>query len=261
MLLSDVIVDETNFLQSRPSGEFSSPEGNETLNSHDKTDNNASSKSVSQKSQYPEDDKSDNTKSDEQVCPKKVRKLNDDVQSVPHPIDSVLQETDHNAEPRRSDRLKGRPPVSYIDNDYDDYLMCAQSIISSAPSSFEEIKTRDDKSQWEKAIKDELESLSSNNTWTLVPRPQNRNIVDCKWIFTIKYDEFGKRVRHKARLVARGFSQEYMMDYNETFAPVARISSFRFITSFANQFNLLVHHMDVKTAFLNGNLKEEIFME
>lgn len=68
-------------------------------------------------------------------------------------------------------------------------------------------------------------------------------------------------MRYKARLVARGFSQEYLTDYNETFAPVARIASFRFIISFANQFNLLVHHMDVKTAFLNGELKEEIYMK
>lgn len=61
--------------------------------------------------------------------------------------------------------------------------------------------------------------------------------------------------------MARGFSQEYLVDYNETFAPVARISSFRFILAFSNQFNLLVHHMDVKTAFLNCLLKEEIYMK
>lgn len=82
----------------------------------------------------------------------------------------------------------------------------------------------------------------------------------CKWIFTIKSDGFRKPLRYKAGLVARGFSQEYLTDYNETFAPVARIASFRFI-SFANQRNLLIHHMDVKTAFLNGVLKEEIFMK
>ena len=110
--------------------------------------------------------------------------------------------------------------------------------------------------KWENAIKDEIDSLLTNNTWTLVTKPENRNIVDCKWIFTIKNDEFGNPVKYKARVVARGFSQEYLIDYNETFAPVARISSFRFIMAYANQFNLMVHHMDVKSAFLNGILKD-----
>ena len=71
----------------------------------------------------------------------------------------------------------------------------------------------------------------------------------------IKNDEFGNPIRYKACLAARGFSQEYLIDYNETFATGARISSFCFIIAFANQFNLLIHHMDVKTAFLNGTLK------
>ena len=75
-----------------------------------------------------------------------------------------------------------------------------------------------------------------------------------------KNDKFGNPIKYKARLVARGFSKEYLIDYNETFAPVARISSFHFIIAFANQFNLLIHHMDVKTAVLNGILKEEIYM-
>ena len=86
-------------------------------------------------------------------------------------------------------------------------------------------------------------------------KPVNKNIVDCKWVFAIKNDDFGNPIKYKARLVARGFCQEYLMDYNETFAPVARISSFRFIIAFVNQFNLLIHHMDVKTAFLHGEKK------
>lgn len=130
------------------------------------------------------------------------------------------------------------------------------------PKSYKEIELRDDlKHLWQNAIADEINSLIQNNTWIIVSKPANRNIVSCKWLFNIKNDEFGKPVKYKARLVARGFSQEYLTDYNETFAPVARISSFRFIIAFANQFNLLVHHMDVKTAFLNGDLNEEIYME
>ena len=95
----------------------------------------------------------------------------------------------------------------------------------------------------------------------MVKKPENKNIIDSKWVFSIKTDEFGNPVRYKARLVARGFSQQYQVDYFETFAPVARISTFRIILALANQFNLLIHHMDVKTAFLNGTLREEIYMK
>jgi len=88
-----------------------------------------------------------------------------------------------------------------------------------------------------------------------VQRPDNKNIVDCKWVFSIKQGEFGNLVKYKARLVARGFTQEYMTDYNATFAPVARICRFRFSLALSNQYDLMVHHMDVKTAFLYRTLK------
>lgn len=80
-------------------------------------------------------------------------------------------------------------------------------------------------------------------------------------VFTIKNDENGHPIKYKARLVARGFSQKYLLDYDETFAPVAKITTFRFLLAFSNNYNLLVHQMDVKTAFLNGILKEEIYMK
>lgn len=99
-----------------------------------------------------------------------------------------------------------------------------------------------------------------NKTWNLVQKPEGKNIVDCRWLFTLKNDEFGKPIRYKARLIARGFSQKFAEDYNEIFAPVARLPSFRILLAFANQNDLLIHHMDVKTAFLHGNLKEEIYM-
>lgn len=112
----------------------------------------------------------------------------------------------------------------------------------------------------ERAMKYKINSLKLNNTWTLVKRPENKNIVDCKWVLTIKNDEFENPVKYIARVVAEGFSQEYLIDYNETFAPVDRIASFRLLIAFSNQFNMLIHHMDVKTAFSNRNLKQEIYM-
>uniref|UniRef100_A0A6V7KQP7 Integrase catalytic domain-containing protein n=1 Tax=Bracon brevicornis TaxID=1563983 RepID=A0A6V7KQP7_9HYME len=163
-------------------------------------------------------------------------------------------------EPRRSDRIRELPPTSYEKiNTPEDCVLLVKSTLYEIPRTFHEIKFRDDKCQWEEAIKAEIDSLLINETWSLVPKPPGKNIVDCKWIFSIKTDEHGQLAKYKARLVARGFSQEYLTDYDETFAPVARIASFRFILAFANQFNLLIHHMDVKMAFLNGNLKEEIY--
>lgn len=163
------------------------------------------------------------------------------------------------AEIRRSERIKERPQVSYKDL-IENCIMNANALLNTIPNSFNEIKDRNDRVQWEEAITEELDSHFFNKTWSLVKKPEAKNIVDCKWVFTIKHDEFGRPVKYKARLVARGFTQEYLVDYDETFAPVARIASFRILISFSNHFNLKVHHMDVKTAFLNGTLQEEIYM-
>lgn len=189
-------------------------------------------------------------------------------QLVTSPINESISvpQTENNSRPelRRSERIQKRPKVSYREEDFDNlhsHLLSISQINITTPNSFDEIKFRDDRIKWEQAIKDELNSLQTNNTWSLVSKPNNRNIVGCKWVFTIKNDEHGNPWRCKARLVAKGFSQEYLSDYNETFAPFARISTFRILLAIANQFNLPVHHMDVKIAFLNGVLKEEIFME
>lgn len=259
----DVIVDETNFLKSRP---VVKPEGVNVENPRNETDaSDVQSKSVVKSQKYEhnktnlvEPSSNKNVKlghePNESVVETDVHKkcLSPDKSQTPIP-----------SEPRRSDRIKCRETISYNEdnNILDDYLLCAQSIVHKVPTSYQEIQNRDDRLQWEQAIKDEIDSLLINNTWSLVPKPHNRNIIDNKWVFTIKSDEYGNPLKYKARLVARGFSQEYLVDYNETFAPVARISSFRFILAFSNQFNLLVHHMDVKTAFLNGILKEEIYMK
>ena len=115
--------------------------------------------------------------------------------------------------------------------------------------------------QWEKAIREEYDSIIKNRTWTLVPRPANRNIVSCKWVFKHKLDENGRIIRWKARLVARGFTQVYGMDYLDTFAPVAKMASLRILFAVAAEEDLEIQQMDVITAFLGGNLEEEIFME
>jgi len=101
----------------------------------------------------------------------------------------------------------------------------------------------------------------TNNTWTLVPHPVGRKPVSCKWVFKIKQGANGEVERYKARLVARGFTQTCRVDYNETFAPVAKFTSIHCIFALAALEDMEIHQMDVKIAFLNGELEEEIYME
>ena len=272
VVVRDVIFNETNFLESR---QKINSKGVNSENSRNKTGGSnlvvpeVRLKSVEMESHKSDDNKSDMSKERHETIPNKIAKLdqksNKSVIKTDMHTESLSQVNENNenkfSEPRRSDRIKHQPCKSYNEeNTLYDYLLCAQSIVYKIPTSYNEIKDSENRIQWEKAIKDEINSLLFNKTWTLVSMPKNRNIVDCKWVFTVKNDEFGNPLKFKARVVARGFSQVYLTDYNETFAPVARIPSFRFVIAFSNQFNLLVHHMDVKTAFLNGILKEEIYM-
>ena len=94
-----------------------------------------------------------------------------------------------------------------------------------------------------------------------MPRPQNRKVIDTRWVFRNKLDEEGIVTRNKARLVAKGFSQAEGIDYDETFAPVARLEAIRMFLAFAAHSNFKVYQMDVKSAFLNGELDEEVYVE
>ena len=111
------------------------------------------------------------------------------------------------------------------------------------------------------AMREEWESLMKNGTFKIVPRPHDAKLVKSKWVYKIKTDENNLPVRFKARLVARGYSQRYGVDYFETFAPVARKDTIRVGLCVANSKWFKVHQMDVDTAFLVPNVEEEIYME
>ena len=107
----------------------------------------------------------------------------------------------------------------------------------------------------------EYAAFIQRETWTLVPRPIDANVVSCKWVYSLKYNPDGSIARYKARLVARGFSQAYGLDYHETFSPVARLSSIRVLFSIALDQSWPLHQLDVSNAFLYGDLDEKVFME
>ena len=100
----------------------------------------------------------------------------------------------------------------------------------------------------------------AHKTWEIVERPKGKNIVECKWIFTLKYKANGSLERHKARLVARKYTQTYGVDYQETFALVAKMNTIRILLSLATHYNWQLLQYNVKNAFLHGDLDEEIYM-
>ena len=108
---------------------------------------------------------------------------------------------------------------------------------------------------------EEMDSLDKNEAWKLVRLPARIKFIGSKWIFKNKLNADGKVDKYKARLVAKGYSQVEGIDFGEIFSPVAKLTSIRFLLSIAAAFDLEVEQMDVKTAFLHGDLEEEIYMK
>ncbi|GKA25222.1 retrovirus-related pol polyprotein from transposon TNT 1-94 [Tanacetum coccineum] len=129
-------------------------------------------------------------------------------------------------------------------------------------TSFEPKNYKDTLSQacWIKAMQEELHEFECLEVWELVPRPDKVMVITLKWIYKVKLDEMGEILKNKARLVARGYRQEERIDFEETFAPVARLDAIRIFLAYAAHMNMIVYQMDVKTAFLNGILREEVYV-
>jgi hypothetical protein len=157
--------------------------------------------------------------------------------------------------PRRSQRTR-KPAIS---NDYEIYNS-KEIQMEGDPTSFEEAMRSVHSSEWLEAMKDEIKSMSINDVWDLEGIPKGAKTVGYKWIYKTKCDSKGNIERYKARLVAKGFTQREGIDYNETFSPVSYKDSFRIVMALVAHYNLELHQMDVKTAFLNGDLYENIYM-
>ncbi|GJU42368.1 retrovirus-related pol polyprotein from transposon TNT 1-94 [Tanacetum coccineum] len=110
-------------------------------------------------------------------------------------------------------------------------------------------------------MQEEQNQFYRNKVWTLVTLPYGKIVIGSKWLFMNKKDKHGITTKNKARLVAQGYSQEEGIDYDETFAPVARMEAIRIFLAFATYMNFKVYQMDVKSAFLSGNMKEEVYVK
>lgn len=138
----------------------------------------------------------------------------------------------------------------------DIYQRC--NIAVCEPTNYEEAKTDQN---WIVAMKEELFMIEKNKTWELVSRPENRKVIGVKWVYRTKLNADGSINKHKARLVVKGYAQIPGVDYSDTFAPVARLDIIRLLLAVAAQKNWKVFQLDVKSAFLNGYLQEEIYVE
>jgi hypothetical protein len=130
--------------------------------------------------------------------------------------------------------------------------------IVTEPSSFQEA-VQDP--TWVDAMVEEYDSIVKNSVWDIVPRPIDKSVVGSRWIYKVKQAADGSVEKYKARFVAWGFSQIEGIDYGETFASVARYSSIRSILALSAQMGWPIHQMDVKNAFLNGIIEEEVYIE
>nr|GFA44265.1 retrovirus-related Pol polyprotein from transposon TNT 1-94 [Tanacetum cinerariifolium] len=150
-------------------------------------------------------------------------------------------------------------PVSTRLQLHEQALFCYYNafLTSVEPKTYKEALTQ---ASWIEAMQEELHEFERLEVWELVPRPDKVMVITLKWIYKVKLDELGGILKNKARLVARGYRQEEGIDFEESFSPVARLEAIRIFLAYAAQKNMVVYQMDVKTAFLNGNLREEVYV-
>nr|ABG22485.1 retrotransposon protein, putative, Ty1-copia subclass [Oryza sativa Japonica Group] len=180
---------------------------------------------------------------------------------IPSPI-TPPEQTEHTHEhvteedvseaPRRSKRQR---TAKSSGDDFTVYLM------DDTPKSILEAYASPDADYWKEAIRSEMDSIIANRTLEVTERPYGCKPVGCKWVFKKKLRPDGTIEKYKARLVAKGYTQKEGEDFFDTYSPVARLTTIRVLLSLAASHGLLVHQMDVKTAFLNGELDEEIYMD
>jgi cobalamin biosynthesis protein CobT len=174
-------------------------------------------------------------------------------QRSPHPRVHQAIQRDHPVNSILCDIHKGITTRSRVAHFCEHY-----SFVSSIEPYKVEDALRD--LDWVLAMQEKLNNFTRNEVWHLVPRP-NQNVVGTKWVFRNKQDEHGVVTRNKARLVAKGYSQVEGLDFDETYAPVARLESIRILLAYATYHGFKLYQMDVKSAFLNGPIKEEVYVD
>jgi hypothetical protein len=166
-----------------------------------------------------------------------------------------MQDVSHSKPTRRSQRVRR----SAISDDYEVYVS-EEIQIEGDPTSFEEVMRSIHSSKWLEAMKDEIRFMSAKKVWDLEFFSKEAKIVGYKWVYKTKCDSKGNIERFKARLVAKDITQRECIDYTEIFSPVSCKDSLRIIMASVTHYDLELYQMDVKTAFLNEDLLENVYM-
>ncbi|GKD28794.1 retrovirus-related pol polyprotein from transposon TNT 1-94, partial [Tanacetum coccineum] len=162
-----------------------------------------------------------------------------------HPLDNIIGEL--------------KRPVSTRLQLYEQVLFCYYDVFLSSvePNTYKDALTQ---SCWIEAMQEELNEFERLEVWKLVPHPDKVMVITLKWIYKVKLDELRGILKNKAHLVARGYHQEEGIDFEESFAPVARLDAIRIFLTYAAHMNMVIYQMDVKTTFLNGIMREEVYV-
>nr|GEU92572.1 retrovirus-related Pol polyprotein from transposon TNT 1-94 [Tanacetum cinerariifolium] len=185
----------------------------------------------------------------------------DSIHTIVHPDHQISQHNSKWTKDHPLENIIGQlaRPVSTRLQLYEQVLFCYYNafLTSVEPKTYKDALTQ---SYWIEAMQEELNKFELLEVWELVPRTDKVMVITLKWIYKVKLDEPGGILKNKARLVARGYRQEEGIDFEESFALVARLEAIKIFLAYATHKNMVVYQRDVKTTFLNGNLREEVYV-
>jgi hypothetical protein len=175
------------------------------------------------------------------------------------PVNNAADETHENIHEEDNGMVTRKSKRRRVAKSFgDDYIIY---LVDDTPKTIEEAYFSPDADLWKETIQSEMDSIMSNGTREVVDRPYGCKPVGCKWVFKKKFRPDGTVEKYKARLIAKGYTQKEGEDYFDTYSPVARLMTIRVLLFLVASHGLFIHQMDVKTTFLNGELKEEIYMD
>lgn len=192
------------------------------------------------------------------------RRVNERIQEQNDPIpENPLNSINDRSSLNNSRSRIPRPRTAQFQGNYRNFFSArlSRDRVEPEPTTFKQATNCRNAEKWMAAMHEEISSIDAHDVWELTDLPAGKKAIGSKWVYSIKHDVDGNIERYKARLVAKGFSQKYGEHYQEVFAPVGRPETFRILLSVAAEKNLFVNQFDVKTAFLNGKLTEEIYLK
>ncbi|KAK0180579.1 hypothetical protein PV327_002946 [Microctonus hyperodae] len=158
-------------------------------------------------------------------------------------------------------RRNRKPNTKYDDYEMDlDKILIATSVERDEPLCYDDAMASSDAKRWKQAMQAEIKALEENETWMIIGESEvKRAVIECKWVYKKKRDETGNISSYKARLVARGFQQIGSYN-NDIYSPVAKLTSVRIFLAYCNNFNFKVNQLDVCSAFLNGDIDDDVYI-